>query len=383
MKTLNILKSISLITCFSVMFSIFVIGQSSAATFYIDIIYGDNNNHGLSPSTPLRDISTVKTFINNSEDKILFKKGELWVEQLNIPSSDSEKNPIVKSTINGEINSIIPGSEVVTGWSQYEPDVWQATLELRPFNVKSNDTWLQEAFFIDELENNQWYWESNILYIKDTEGNPDETGKTIIAVIKKGGGSVTSGDFNGDGLSDVVTADKFYDGPARNTGEVYIYYGNDEFSTIPDQTLTDPDGNKRDGFGFYVASAGDVNNDGFDELIVAMNWRVNKVYLYMGSQQGLSDTPDLILLPPDGFPEFGFGHAISLHGGDINGDGFDDILIGSGGQPNYFCVYHGSSSGINVNPDVIITYPDTDSFVNLSFVGDINNDGFEDRKSVV
>ena len=46
----NILKSISLITCFSVMFSIFVIGQSSAATFYIDIIYGDNNNDGLSPS---------------------------------------------------------------------------------------------------------------------------------------------------------------------------------------------------------------------------------------------------------------------------------------------------------------------------------------------
>jgi len=72
------------------------------------------------------------------------------------------------------------------------------------------------------------------------------------------GWSVTSGDFNGDGLSDAVASGHHYG--------VCLYYGNNEIPTTPDQILTDP--SDEGGFGFFVTSVGDVNNDGFDELIV-------------------------------------------------------------------------------------------------------------------
>lgn len=190
------------------------------------------------------------------------------------------------------------------------------------------------------------------------------------------GWSITSGDFNGDVLSDVVVSNPYYDGVNFNTGEVYVYYGNKEFSTEPSQILIDPDGNTVDEFGFYVASAGDVNNDGFDELLVAMNWGVNKVYLYMGSKQGLSDTPDMIITPPIGYSEYGFGHEIS-NAGDVNGDGYFDILIA--GVECYVCIYHGSPSGLNAEPNLVYSFPSGyPSFIPVSTVGDYNNDGYDD-----
>ena len=102
------------------------------------------------------------------------------------------------------------------------------------------------------------------------------------------GWTVTSGDFNGDGLSDAVAS--------GHNNEVRLYYGNYEIPTTPDQILTDPSG--EGGFGFFVTSAGDVNNDGFDELIVVKDQGTERIYLYMGTSQGLSNTPDITLIPP-------------------------------------------------------------------------------------
>ncbi len=181
------------------------------------------------------------------------------------------------------------------------------------------------------------------------------------------GWSVTSGDFNGDGLSDAVASNSYRG--------VVLYYGNNEIPTTPDQILTDPGGENG---GFYVASAGDVNNDGFDDLIAATAWGIEKVYLYMGTPQGLDSSPVKTLTPPDGYGGFGHGIATRLSSNDINGDGFSDIIIG-GAYPGYFCVYYGSQSGIAENPNLVITLSEPDTgYVNLSIIGDVNHDGFDD-----
>ncbi|OEU56310.1 MAG: hypothetical protein BA868_09640 [Desulfobacterales bacterium C00003106] len=227
------------------------------------------------------------------------------------------------------------------------------------------------------------------------------------------GWSVTSGDFNGDGLRDVVVSDPVADGLSPNTGEVYVYYGNPEFPVMPDETLTDPDEGEGDEFGFYVASAGDTDGDGYDDLVVATGWGVDKVFLFPGSPTGLQNEtekgisvqglknrfgkaltlpelqkqtmpralknqPNDALMPPDGYSGYGFGHGISK-GGDINGDGYSDILIAVNGS--YVCVYYGSESGISGEPDSVVSLVNNNPdavFVEVSIIGDINGDGFDD-----
>ncbi|AKB24892.1 RTX toxins and related Ca2+-binding protein [Methanosarcina sp. MTP4] len=191
------------------------------------------------------------------------------------------------------------------------------------------------------------------------------------------GWSVSSGDYNGDGLADVVVGNPFRD------GEVYVYYGKNSFPTTANKILSSP--NAEDGFGFYVSS-GDTNKDGFDDLAVAMDWGVNKVYVYEGTAAGLKDTPDKILTPPAGYPEYGFGHETSLEG-DINGDGFSDLLIGArdddrllsnlSDSSSYLYVYYGSESGIDNQFSSFISYPGTGG-ISISSDGDLNADGFDD-----
>jgi hypothetical protein len=85
-------------------------------------------------------------------------------------------------------------------------------------------------------------------------------------------------------------------------------------------------------FGAVVASAGDVNGDGFDDLIVGAplfsgaGLESGKVYVYFGSRHGLSRTPGWTATGSgQGFAQFGAGVASA---GDVNGDGYADLLVG-------------------------------------------------------
>jgi hypothetical protein len=300
-------------------------------------------------------------------DKDLLEDGSwIWDSQTGLLSiGHAAGDPDLTGSIITAHYSTSPTTVVVTGWTRVPNAIWQTPMPTPPRSLYVNGTLSENWWWGTIYSCNVVIGESETLYLKDGDGHPDKTGKVISVAKETGGWSVASGDFNGDGMMDVVHGNY---GP-----EVFINYGSKTFSSIPDQILVDPEG---DSFlGFYVASAGDIDNNGCDDLIISMNWGNHKVYLYLGTPLGVNVTPDIILRPPQGYPEFGFGHNVST-AGDINGDGHSDLLIVGGDGANVF-IYQGSRAGVRTAPDLVLSYS-TEHVANVSCAGDLNGDGLDE-----
>jgi hypothetical protein len=149
------------------------------------------------------------------------------------------------------------------------------------------------------------------------------------------------GDYNGDGYADLVMT--YVDGaPMTMTGASFVYPGGPMglgASPTPALTLPSPVG-MMDYYGEDPGDAGDLNRDGFDDLMVgakqtAMN--TGAVYIYPGSATGLNATGRGVIMGPDG-PGGYFGNALSW-AGDVNGDGYDDAFVAAAGYVNTGRVY--------------------------------------------
>jgi len=196
-----------------------------------------------------------------------------------------------------------------------------------------------------------------------------------------------AGDLNGDGFDDVIIGAYAYQTGATDAGAAFIYYGAADGINL-NSSVTLFDANTNSEFGRSVSKAGDVNNDGYDDVIIgAPLYQSNQVshgatYIYFGSSSG-------VLLQPQILEESNvngqFGCSVS-DAGDINGDGFDDIIIGaktfSDGESNEGAafLYHGSVSGIAAIEVTIFQSNQTNAEMGSSVAsaGDVNGDGFGD-----
>jgi len=148
------------------------------------------------------------------------------------------------------------------------------------------------------------------------------------------GQSLDIGDFNGDNFADLLIGDASFSPDTYPwppySGRVYLYYGGPQFDTIPDMIFGPIP--YAVAFGQKVANIGDVNGDGFQDIgIGSPLWPGypirGKVYIYFGGP-ALDTIPDVQLV---GFPdEQNFGLEIG-GGEDVNGDGYDDVLVASWG----------------------------------------------------
>ncbi|WP_293006128.1 integrin alpha [Nitrosomonas sp.] len=160
------------------------------------------------------------------------------------------------------------------------------------------------------------------------------------AVYDISGASLSSaGDVNGDGLADVIVG-------APNAGSSYVVFGKATgFSATLDLSSLDGSNGFRlegelDGAGFSVSGAGDVNGDGFADLIIgAPGGSLNggysgSSYVVFGKASGFGATMDLSSLDSDsGFRLDGAAYDFSSESvssaGDVNGDGFADVMVGA------------------------------------------------------
>lgn len=161
----------------------------------------------------------------------------------------------------------------------------------------------------------------------------------------------SAGDVNGDGIGDlIIGAQSANVGPLTAAGASYVVFGKTSgwASTINLSALSGADGFRIDGVslqsrsGFSVASAGDVNGDGFGDLIVGAflasppgRTEAGSSYVIFGKASGWTATFALSSLNgANGFrldgPASGDNSGGSVaSAGDVNNDGFDDIIVGA------------------------------------------------------
>ena len=165
----------------------------------------------------------------------------------------------------------------------------------------------------------------------------------------RSGNSVSNaGDVNGDGLDDLIVGAEFADPNGVNTGAGYVVFGKADNASVELSDVEVGNGgftiipvSPGDVYGISVSSAGDVNGDGLDDLIVGAslvdaNGRDSGAsYEVFGKTDTTAiELPQLETGSGDGFVLNGFvangdsGESVS-GAGDVNGDGFDDLIIGA------------------------------------------------------
>ncbi len=195
----------------------------------------------------------------------------------------------------------------------------------------------------------------------------------------------TAGDVNNDGAADVIVGADY--AGSGFEGSAYAYYGSASgLSTSADWTVNGSQAFSQ--FGFAVGTAGDVNGDGYDDVMVgayaydtASYTDGGRVRVYYGSSSGLSTTAAWTMDGGQAFAQFGVSVGTA---GDVNNDGYADVIVGAHGDGSLYhgraYVYEGSASGLSSTANWVAEGDqDSGEFgISVSAAGNVNGDSYID-----
>jgi hypothetical protein len=188
----------------------------------------------------------------------------------------------------------------------------------------------------------------------------------------------SAGDVNGDGYDDVLIAAP---DDWNAAGRVFIYFGGEDMDSIYDVRIEGPP-DSAEHFGWSVAGIGDINSDGFDDVLIGrpfagVPWGTGKASIYFGGNP-MDTIPDIIF-QGDITTFYGLGIRVAL-AGDVNSDGANDILVANGG--GYSKLFYTVSTEPQLSLDTLNLFGEdiipTAFGRAISAAGDINKDGFND-----
>ncbi len=196
-----------------------------------------------------------------------------------------------------------------------------------------------------------------------------------------------AGDVDADGFGDVAIGAPYFDAATADAGAVFVFHGGPSGpSAVPDRTLFGPQ--KDSDFGVTVDTAGDANGDGYSDLIAgAPNASFGEdsegaVFLFAGGPTGVGAVPIWIGDSNETFARFGAAVATA---GDVNGDGFADVIVGAESHANGEFGEGGAFAflgGVVVDPSPCWEDEGDQTFAGfgraVAPAGDVNGDGFAD-----
>ena len=124
-------------------------------------------------------------------------------------------------------------------------------------------------------------------------------------------------------IADVIVGAYQNDAGGSLAGRAYIYYGGSTMDNTADVILTGAAAD--DNFGYSVSSAGDVNGDGYSDVIVgaygndAGGTNAGRAYIYYANSLTGTDIPDELFTGAAAVDYFGYSVSSA---GDVNGDGY-------------------------------------------------------------